>query len=65
MYLDKTSLELLIQEQMVRNAKDVVARRERDFNYAGESLRYAKDTLHNEEVRLVRLRETILTETLK
>ena len=58
--MDKAEVELIVQEQMVRNAKSLVARRERDFDYYGDRLRYAKDALHNEEVALVIMRESFL-----
>ena len=57
---NENEVYLLVQEQMVRNAKGLVARRERDFDYAGDRLRYAKDALHDEEVQLVRLRASFL-----
>lgn len=57
---DRAEVELIVQEQMVRNAKALVARRERDVRYAEERLYYAKDALHNEEVALVIMRESFL-----
>jgi hypothetical protein len=61
---DRNEVELLVQDQMVRNAKDLVARRVRDWEYAAERLRYAKDALHDEEVRLIRMREQFLQHTI-
>jgi hypothetical protein len=55
--MNELEVAILVQDHLVSNAKNLVARRERDFNYAAERVRYAKDALHDEQVKLQRMRE--------
>ena len=57
MTLQELEVRILIHDQLVRNAKDAVARRERDWVHAGEQLRHANDKLHDEQCQLQYLRD--------
>lgn len=59
------AIELIVTEQMVRNAKDLVARRTRAAVQAMKELRLAKDALHDEEVALLRLRDAFVARAVR
>ncbi len=57
MTLQELEVRIIVQDQMVRNAKDVVARRQREAQRAEEELIEATGKLHNEQCQLQYLRD--------